>query len=135
VAEEGFLNKLPGVSPEETESREGGNGEKTGEEDVEVQMRGKTISFDDYSKFQLSQATATDQESLIMLRTALAKGETNRGMDPMKWAVAIIVFMIGAAIAWYIISDMGLLSGLTGGGGGGGKGGVNIAIGALKAAI
>jgi hypothetical protein len=101
---------------------------------VKIELAGEMVSFDDYRRFQKSQASATDLDSLVMLERGIAVGERRKGTDPIVWAIAAVIFFIGIAVAWYIIGDLGLLEGLTGGGGGGeeGEGTIEIMMGMAR---
>ena len=72
---------------------------------------GETVSLEDYSIFQASEATATDLESLVMLERSLAKSEIRRGVSNiMKYAGFIFVIAIIVVIILYLLPD--LLKGL-----------------------
>lgn len=61
---------------------------------------GHSVSTDNYQHFQRSEADASDMESLMMARQRIAEGEGLQSSNPMKWVVAIIVLLIGLAVAY-----------------------------------
>lgn len=78
----------------------------------EPQKIGRTVTADNYKHFQETEADSTTMEGLMLARQQIAKGEQMGGHDPMKWVVAIIVLLIGLAVAY------GVFTGVIGGEGG-----------------
>lgn len=138
-----FLNKIPNpLKQKEEKKQEKPTPQEQEPEELEEEREevvGETISFDNYRRFQQSQASATDLESVIMLRTAIAKGEAPKQLDPIVWGIAIFIVLIAAVIGLYLLTDWGIIDSLTGGGGGGGSsgggGGVEMMVGMIKVAM
>lgn len=69
---------------------------------------GETANFDHYRELQKSvyEAGPDDLESLITHERALAKGEVIKGHDWEKIAIAVVIIMIGGAVALFIASEV-----------------------------
>lgn len=87
-------------------------------------VRGETLNFDHYRELQKTvyEAGPDDLESLITHERALAKGEVIKGRDWEKIAIAVVIILIGGAVALFIANEVltgGEFFGFGGGGGGG----------------
>ncbi|MCW3988832.1 MAG: hypothetical protein NWE88_02010 [Candidatus Bathyarchaeota archaeon] len=69
---------------------------------------GETANFDHYRELQKSvyEAGPDDLESLITHERALAKGEVIKGRDWEKIAIAVVIMMIGGAVALFIAGEV-----------------------------
>ena len=75
-----------------------------------LQVVGQTLTLDDYVKFQYSEASPVDLESLVQLERNIARGlMLRRESDLMKYAVFIFVIIVAVALGLYFLKSFGIL--------------------------
>jgi hypothetical protein len=75
-----------------------------------LEVVGQTLTLDDYIKFQYSEASPVDLESLVQLERNIARGlMLRRESDLIKYAVFIFVIIVVIALGLYFLKSFGIL--------------------------
>jgi hypothetical protein len=75
-----------------------------------LEVVGQTLTLDDYVKFQYSEASPVDLESLVQLERNIARGlMLRRESDLMKYAAFIFAIIVVIALGLYFLKSFGIL--------------------------
>lgn len=75
-----------------------------------LEVVGQTLTLDDYVKFQYSEASPVDLESLIQLERNIARGlMLKRESDLLKYAIFIFALIVAIALGLYFLKSFGIL--------------------------
>jgi hypothetical protein len=75
-----------------------------------LEVVGQTLTLDDYVKFQYSEASPVDLESLVQLERNIARGlMLRRESDLIKYAIFIFVLIVAIALGLYFLKSFGIL--------------------------
>jgi len=75
-----------------------------------LEVVGQSLTLDDYVKFQYSEASPVDLESLVQLERNIARGlMLRKESDLVKYAIFIFVLIVAIALGLYFLKSFGIL--------------------------